>query len=281
MGRVRAARAGGRGRRHVRDRAQALPSERGTVLQPHSVPLQQLADGGVVALGLFVVVILAGLAVCVCALRRLARSRARRGRRARRRPDRVRRARARRLQLGLPRGDGADDGRAGRSRGRRVASRSAARRRPILGIGMVVLAARRARLVLVPATRRPRRAALDARARRRRPRPRARRGALGAPSSTRCRSTRSSRWPASPSVSASACAPSASTSAAVELQPDNPLTWYTLGIFEFEVREEPLRRVPLPQQRVHARSRREPVGEGRPARRRPRRGQRRRLRARL
>ena len=24
---------------------------------------------------------------------------------------------------------------------------------------------------------------------------------------------------------------------AVELQPDNPLTWYTLGIFEFEVRE--------------------------------------------
>jgi hypothetical protein len=46
------------------------PDER-SVVQPHSVPLQQLADGGVVALGLFVVVILAGIAVCVCALRRL------------------------------------------------------------------------------------------------------------------------------------------------------------------------------------------------------------------
>src|SRR5262245_38555056 len=42
-----------------------------TVLQPHSVPLQQLADGGIVALGLFTVVILAGIAVCVCAVRRL------------------------------------------------------------------------------------------------------------------------------------------------------------------------------------------------------------------
>ena len=41
------------------------------VVQPHSVPLQQLADGGVVALGLFVVLILAGLATCVCAVRRL------------------------------------------------------------------------------------------------------------------------------------------------------------------------------------------------------------------
>jgi tetratricopeptide (TPR) repeat protein len=46
------------------------PDER-SVSQPHSVPLQQLADGGVVALGLFVLVILAGVAVCVCALRRL------------------------------------------------------------------------------------------------------------------------------------------------------------------------------------------------------------------
>jgi O-antigen ligase len=41
------------------------------VVQPHSVPLQQLADGGVVGLGLFVLVVLAGGAVCVCALRRL------------------------------------------------------------------------------------------------------------------------------------------------------------------------------------------------------------------
>ena len=43
-----------------------------TVLQPHNVPLQQLADGGVVAFGLFVVLVLGGIAVCVCALRRLA-----------------------------------------------------------------------------------------------------------------------------------------------------------------------------------------------------------------
>lgn len=43
-----------------------------TVAQPHSVPLQQLADGGVVGMGLFVLVVLAGGAACVCALRRLA-----------------------------------------------------------------------------------------------------------------------------------------------------------------------------------------------------------------
>jgi O-antigen ligase len=42
------------------------------VVQPHSVPLQQLADGGVVGLGLFVLLVLAGGAVCVCAPRRLA-----------------------------------------------------------------------------------------------------------------------------------------------------------------------------------------------------------------
>jgi O-Antigen ligase len=41
------------------------------VVQPHSVPLQQLADGGVAALVLFAVLVLAGLATCVCALRRL------------------------------------------------------------------------------------------------------------------------------------------------------------------------------------------------------------------
>ena len=41
------------------------------VLEPHSVPLQQLADGGVVALGLFLVLIGSGVFVCVCALRRL------------------------------------------------------------------------------------------------------------------------------------------------------------------------------------------------------------------
>jgi len=41
------------------------------VVQPHSVPLQHLADGGVVGLGLFVAFVLAAGVVCVCALRRL------------------------------------------------------------------------------------------------------------------------------------------------------------------------------------------------------------------
>ena len=43
-----------------------------SVLQPHSVPLQQLSDGGLVALALFVALVLAGAGVCVGALRRLA-----------------------------------------------------------------------------------------------------------------------------------------------------------------------------------------------------------------
>jgi O-Antigen ligase len=41
------------------------------VVQPHSVPLQQLADGGVVGLSLFVLLLLSAGAVCVSALRRL------------------------------------------------------------------------------------------------------------------------------------------------------------------------------------------------------------------
>jgi tetratricopeptide (TPR) repeat protein len=41
------------------------------VVQPHSVPLQHLADGGVAGLGLFVAFVLAAGAACVCALRRL------------------------------------------------------------------------------------------------------------------------------------------------------------------------------------------------------------------
>lgn len=41
------------------------------VLQPHSVPLQQLSDGGVVALALFLSLIAAALGACVCAIRRL------------------------------------------------------------------------------------------------------------------------------------------------------------------------------------------------------------------
>jgi hypothetical protein len=51
-------------------RKQFRPDDR-NVIQPHSVPLQQLADGGIPALALFVTVILAALAACVGALRRL------------------------------------------------------------------------------------------------------------------------------------------------------------------------------------------------------------------
>ncbi len=47
-------------------------SDARNVSQPHSVPLQQLADGGVVAFGLFVALVLAAGATCVSALRRLA-----------------------------------------------------------------------------------------------------------------------------------------------------------------------------------------------------------------
>jgi len=41
------------------------------VVQPHSVPLQHLADGGVAGLGLFVALVLTATLACVCALRRL------------------------------------------------------------------------------------------------------------------------------------------------------------------------------------------------------------------
>jgi tetratricopeptide (TPR) repeat protein len=46
-------------------------SDARTVAEPHSVPLQHLADGGAAALVLFLALIGAGVAACVCALRRL------------------------------------------------------------------------------------------------------------------------------------------------------------------------------------------------------------------
>ncbi len=46
-------------------------SDARNVVQPHSVPLQQLADGGVAALGLFLALVLAAGATCICAVRRL------------------------------------------------------------------------------------------------------------------------------------------------------------------------------------------------------------------
>jgi len=41
------------------------------VVQPHSVPLQHLADGGIAGLGLFLALVLAAAVACICALRRL------------------------------------------------------------------------------------------------------------------------------------------------------------------------------------------------------------------
>jgi O-antigen ligase len=41
------------------------------VLQPHSVPLQLLSDGGALGFALFLALVAAGAAACVCALRRL------------------------------------------------------------------------------------------------------------------------------------------------------------------------------------------------------------------
>ena len=46
-------------------------SDARNVTQPHSVPLQQLAGGGLVALGLFGALVFAGAATCIFALRRL------------------------------------------------------------------------------------------------------------------------------------------------------------------------------------------------------------------
>ena len=206
-----------------------------TVLQPHSVPLQQFADGGVVALGLFVVVILAGTAVCVCAVRRLSG------------PERsaaVALVAAPAAYLGHSLVDYNWDflavtaptlvalgslAAAGRETG-------APRARPILGVGMVALAA----LVLVSfsfprlADRAERRStlalangdlqtALD----------QARWAHFFNPVSAdpwfaraRVEEVRGVLWRAEDYYVK-----------AIELQPDNPLTWYTAGVFEFEARK--------------------------------------------
>ena len=46
-------------------------SDARNVTQPHSMPLQQLADGGIVALALFGALVLAGAATCIASVRRL------------------------------------------------------------------------------------------------------------------------------------------------------------------------------------------------------------------
>lgn len=206
-----------------------------TVLQPHSVPLQQLADGGVVALGLFAVLVLAGIAVCVRALRRLAG------------PERAAAVALvaaptaylahalvdynwdflavtapTMVALGVLAGAGRPT--------------RAARRRPVLAAGVVLLAA----VVLVSfsfpriadrAERRSTQALAD--------------GDLG-------RALDEAEWAhvfnpisADPIFARARVAEAEGVRwraerayiDAVELQPDNPLTWYTLGTFEFDVRK--------------------------------------------
>jgi hypothetical protein len=209
------------------------PDDR-NVVQPHSVPLQMLADGGVVAFALFVAMILAGAAVCVCALRRLSGGERRAALALVAAPvvyglhalvdynwDFLAVTAPTMVALGVLAGAGREAG---------------LRRRRLLGaLGAVVLAA----VVLVSfafprladrAERRSTRAlavrdyqrALDE----------ADRARFLDPVSVdplfaraRVAEARGVPWKAEHAYID-----------AVELQPENPETWYTLGIFEFEVR---------------------------------------------
>jgi tetratricopeptide (TPR) repeat protein len=205
-----------------------------TVLQPHSVPLQQLADGGIAAFGLFLLVVLSGAAVCVFALRRLSGAE---------RPAAVALVAVPAAYLAHALVDYNWDfvavtaptmvalgalAAAGRES-------VAPRRRPILAIGVLALVA----VVLVSfsfprladrAERRSTRALAD--------------GDLQ-------RALDEARWAhffnpvsADPLFARARVAESQgilwraerSYIDAVELQPDNPLTWYTLGLFEFDAR---------------------------------------------
>ncbi len=65
---------------------------------------------------------------------------------------------------------------------------------------------------------------------------------------------------------------------ATELQPENPDAWYDLGLYHGDRHPRPVRRVRRAQPLVHARPEVEPLGPGRAARRRAGRGQRRRVR---
>jgi len=207
-----------------------------TVLQPHSVPLQQLADGGVVAFGLFAALVLSGLGVCICALRRLSG------------PERAAAAALvaapaayiahalvdynwdflavtapTMVALGVLAGAGRDTTRAGR-------------RRPVLGIGVVLLSV----VVMISfsfprladrAERRSTQALADGHFER--ALDEARRAHFFNPVS------------ADPIFAKARAAEAHGVLRraeryyidAVELQPDNPLTWYTLGMFEFVVRK--------------------------------------------
>ncbi len=205
-----------------------------TVLQPHNVPLQQLADGGVVAFGLFVVLVLGGIAVCVCALRRLAG------------PERtaaVALVAAPAAYLAHALVDYNWDFLAvtaptmvalgvlaGAGRETRIGGRS-----PVLGVGVVLLA-----VVVLVSFSFPR---LADRAERR--------STQALADGDLARALDEANWArffnpvsADPIFAKARVAEAERVPwraerwyiDAVELQPDNPLTWYTLGIFEFDVR---------------------------------------------
>jgi O-antigen ligase len=205
------------------------------VVQPHNVPLQQLADGGAVGLALFVALFVAGGAACICSLRRLGG------------PERAAAAALVALPaayvvhalvdynwdflavtaptmvaVGLLAG-------AGREPGSR-------RRRPLLAVGVILAAA----VVLVSfslprlserAERESTRALVSGdfeRAEDRAHWARVFNPLSAGPHIARARvaERRGIQWRAERSYIR-----------AVELQPDNPATWYTLGIYEFDVRQ--------------------------------------------
>jgi len=206
------------------------------VVQPHSVPLQHLADGGVAGIALFVLVILAGAAVCVCTLRRLAGAERAAAAALVAVPaayaihalvdynwDFLAVTAPTALALGALAG-------AGRAAG-------AARTRPLLAVGALVVAA----LALVSVTF-PRLADRELRASTRElvagDTEQARDHALWA-------QVVFNRLSAEPYLALARVAERQGRVLraereyinAIELQPENPETWYTAGIFEFEVRD--------------------------------------------
>ncbi len=206
-----------------------------SVVQPHSVPLQQLADGGVAGLGLFVALVLSGLAACVCALRRLSGSERAAAAALVAAPaayvahalvdynwDFLAVTAPTMLALGVLAGAG------------RISAPG--RRRPLLAVGVILVAA----LVLVSfsfprlADRAERQSTRDL--------------AAGDPEAARDQALWARFFNPLSAEPLLALARVAERQGrvlraereyirAVELQPENPELWYTLGLFQFDVRD--------------------------------------------